>query len=270
MSALSLGTGNMYGFLADWQLVFCSPSHVTSLEAPLKQPGMARKWIGIAACLLAGIILLLVFRHQIATGLMTAYRWISDRDQVEHFVSAFGRAAPAAFMTLQILQVIFAPIPGEATGVIGGYLFGTLLGFIYSSLALAIGSWINFAIGRYLGKRFVRRWIPADKLERFDHLVQRQGVIVLFLLFVFPGFPKDYLSLFLGVTSIPLRVFLIIAAVGRMPGTLMLSLQGDFLFNQDYVVFSVVFAVTILVAVLTFRYREPIYRWLEKLNRKQS
>ena len=200
---------------------------------------------------------------------MNAYRWISDRDQVEQFVAGFGRWAPLAFMTLQVLQVVLAPVPGEATGFIGGYIFGTAGGFIYSSLALAAGSWINFAIGRYVGRRYVRRWIPTDKLARFDHLLKRQGIIVLLILFIFPGFPKDYLCLFLGITAIPLKAFLLIASVGRMPGTFMLSLQGEFLFQKNYTVFAVVFGVTVLAAALSIRHRETIYRWMEKLNRKR-
>lgn len=214
------------------------------------------------------LLSLLLFRHEIATGLMTAYRWVTDRDQVERFVAAFGRGAPLAFMSLQILQVVLAPIPGEATGFIGGYIFGSARGFIYSSLALAAGSWINFAIGRFLGRRYIRRWIPIGTLTRFDGLLKRQGIIVLLILFIFPGFPKDYLCLFLGITALPLKAFLLIASIGRMPGTLMLSLQGEFLFQKNYAVFAVVFGVTLLVAVLSIRYRETIYRWMEKLNRK--
>ena len=213
-------------------------------------------------------LLFLLFRQDIADALMTGYRWIADRQQVEQFVTAFGNGAPLAFMALQILQVVLAPVPGEATGFIGGYIFGTLQGFVYSSLALAIGSWFNFAIGRYLGKRFVRRWIPTGKRERFDHLLKRQGIIVLLILFVFPGFPKDYLCLFLGITAIPLKAFLLIATIGRMPGTLMLSLQGEFLFQKNYAVFTAVFGVMVLTAYLSIRYRERIYRWMEKLNGK--
>jgi uncharacterized membrane protein YdjX (TVP38/TMEM64 family) len=139
---------------------------------------------------------------------------------------------------------------------------------MYSSLALAAGSWINFAIGRFLGRRYVRQWIPTDKLARFDRLLKRQGIIVLLILFIFPGFPKDYLCLFLGITAIPLKAFLLIASIGRMPGTLMLSLQGEFLFQKNYAVFAVVIGVTALAAALSIRYRETIYRWMEKLNRK--
>ena len=230
--------------------------------------GGAKKWAWTAGFLSVFLLLSFLFRHELATGLMTAYQWISDRDQVEHFVSAFGRGAPLAFIALQVLQVVLAPVPGEATGFIGGYIFGTARGFIYSSLALAAGSWINFAIGRFVGRRYVRRWIPTDKMARFDHLLKRQGIIVLLILFIFPGFPKDYLCLFLGITAIPLKAFLLIASIGRMPGTFMLSLQGEYLFQKNYAVFAIIFGVTLLVAFLSIRYRETIYRWMEKLNRK--
>lgn len=218
---------------------------------------------------MAALLLIVVFlRHEIVGGVVAGYRWISDRDQVERYVAAFGRGAPLVFMAIQVVQVVLAPVPGEATGFIGGYLFGTVRGFIYSSLALSLGSWLNFVIGRYLGNRFVRRWIPADKLMRFDQLLKRQGVIVLLILFVFPGFPKDYLCLFLGITTIPLKAFLLIATIGRMPGTLMLSLQGEFLFQKNYIVLAVVVAVTSLAAFLGIRYREKIYRWMERQNGK--
>jgi uncharacterized membrane protein YdjX (TVP38/TMEM64 family) len=85
---------------------------------------------------------------------------------------------------------------------------------------------------------------------------------------MFPGFPKDYLCLFLGITAIPLQAFLLISSIGRMPGTLMLSLQGEFLFQKNYAVFALIFGVTVLAAALSIRYRETIYRWMEKLNRK--
>ena len=226
----------------------------------------ARRGWWIAGTVAGTLLVGLLFRHPILAGLTTAYRWITNREQLEQLVTGFGRWGPLAFMALQVLQVVLAPVPGEATGFIGGYLFGTVNGFIYSSVALTLGSWINFGIGRYLGKRFVRRWVTADKWERFDRLLKRQGVIILFILFVFPGFPKDYLCLFLGVTAIPLKAFLLIAAIGRMPGTLMLSLQGEFLFRRNYIVLSVLFGVMLLVAVLMVRYREKIYAWMENLD----
>jgi uncharacterized membrane protein YdjX (TVP38/TMEM64 family) len=191
---------------------------------------------------------------------------IADREWIRATVQSCGWAAPLVFIGIQIAQVIAAPVPGEATGFIGGYLFGTLLGFIYSSIGLTIGSLINFGIGRFLGERVVRRLIPAERYNRMDRLVNRQGVIVVFLMFVIPGFPKDYLSLALGLTTLPLKVFAILACIGRMPGTLLLSLQGASLYDQNYVLLAVVAGACLVLVLLAYRYREALYRWVEGRN----
>jgi uncharacterized membrane protein YdjX (TVP38/TMEM64 family) len=192
----------------------------------------------------------------------------TDREQIKAFVTSFGTGAPVVFIIIQILQVLLAPFPGEATGFIGGFLFGATKGFLYSSIGLTVGSLINFSIGRFLGKRFVRKLIPPAQLERMDNLVKHQGVIVLFALFVFPGFPKDYLCLFLGLSAMPLKIFIILTAIGRMPGTLMLSLQGSYIFEQSYGWFALIVSVCLILIFLAYRYREGLYRWIEKFNGK--
>jgi uncharacterized membrane protein YdjX (TVP38/TMEM64 family) len=125
-----------------------------------------------------------------------------------------------------------------------------------------------FVIGRLLGKRYVRKLIPIKQLNRFDLLVKRQGVVVLFLFFLIPGFPKDYLCFFLGLSDLPIKVFIVITAIGRMPGTYMLSLQGAFLYEQMYGLFALILGVWVLVALFAYRYRERLYRWIERFNNK--
>ena len=195
------------------------------------------------------------------------YRLVTDREWAGNFLLSFGVEALLVFIGLQVLQVVFALVPGETTGFIGGYMFGTLEGFLYSTVGLTIGSWLNFMIGRFLGRRWVRRLIPPNKLQHFDTLLKRQGVIVVFLCFVMPGFPKDFLSLFLGLSTMPVKLFLILALTGRMPGTLMLSVQGAFLFERQYAYLASVLAMSALFGLLSYRYREAIYRWLARFNR---
>jgi len=163
---------------------------------------------------------------------------------------------------------LFAPVPGEASGFIGGYLFGVLPGFIYSSIGLGLGSMLNFGVGRFLGERYIRKLLPSHVLARFESLLKRQGVIVLLVLFIFPGFPKDYLCLFLGMTSIPFKLFVLLATFGRMPGTLMLSLQGAYVYKEMYDVFAVLFGLCLILVIVVIRYREALYLWIEQFNRK--
>ena len=209
-----------------------------------------------------------VYRQYLWKKITYFYHLFSDRYQIKTFVASFGHGAPAIFIIIQILQVLFAPFPGEATGFIGGFLFGTAKGFLYSSIGLTLGSWINFSIGRFMGKRFVRKLIPESQLDRLDKIIKRQGVIVLFILFIIPGFPKDYLCLFLGLSALPLKIFLILAGVGRMPGTLMLSLQGSYIFEQKYGLFAVIMVLCLIVIFLAYKYRDPLYQWLEKYHEK--
>lgn len=201
---------------------------------------------------------------------LTHYYWnlLSDREQIKTFITSFGILAPIAFIAIQILQVIFAPVPGEATGFIGGYLFGALQGFIYSSIGLAVGSWLNFLIGRFLGKRFIRKIIPFNYLNKFDSSIKHQGVLILFVLFVFPGFPKDYLCLFLGISALPIKVFILLASIGRMPGTLMLSFQGASLYDKSYGPFIIITAICIVFMAIGYKYRDAIYHWVDKFNNK--
>lgn len=213
-------------------------------------------------------MLLYFFRMPIWDNCVAGYRFFSDREKIRTVVESFGIGGPLIFIAIQILQVLLAPVPGEATGFIGGFLFGTLPGFVYSTIGLTAGSWLNFAVGRLLGKRFVRKMIPEDKFNRFDSLLRRQGVIVVFILFVFPGFPKDFLCLFLGLSTLPMKVFILLAAVGRMPGTFMLSMQGTFVYQQMYGWFAALIALCGISAYIGYRYREALYQWVDRLNSK--
>ncbi|MDY6952798.1 MAG: TVP38/TMEM64 family protein [Thermodesulfobacteriota bacterium] len=195
------------------------------------------------------------------------YTLTEDPEKARAFLGSLGPlGAPVAFMGLQVLQVVLAPIPGELSGFVGGYLFGTLPGFLYSSIGLTAGSLINFSLARLLGRRYVRKWIRSSYLERFDAVARRQGLLVFFLFFVIPGFPKDYLCLFIGLTNLSLKAFVLMAAIGRMPGTLMLSLQGAQVFQKDYTTLIFLIVLSLAFVIPAYRFRERLYKWLDGSN----
>jgi len=199
--------------------------------------------------------------------LFACYDRLTDREGIKAYIQSWGVAAPLVFMGLQIAQVIFAPIPGELSGFVGGYVFGATRGFIYSSIGLAAGSAINFAIGHVLGFRYIRKIIPSKNLEKFDRFVIHQGVIVLLGMFLFPGFPKDYLCIFLGATALPFKMFILMAGFGRMPGTLMLSIQGEFLLEKKYGLLAGVVLISLMIVLVAIKYRRVLYRWAESNNK---
>jgi len=227
------------------------------------------KYLIVFSAIVIVFVLIGYFWHSsICTEISRYYHLFSDRARIQDFITSFGFFAPFVFVLLQILQVVLVPIPGEASGIIGGFLFGAANGFLYSTIGLTFGSWINFMIGRFMGKRFVRKMIRDDYITRFDGILKRQGIVLIFILFLSPGFPKDYLCLFLGLSTIPIKLFMMFAAVGRMPGTFMLSLQGAALFEKNYQLLAVMVVISLILIFLVYHYRDKIYEKIAVYNGK--
>ena len=187
----------------------------------------------------------------------------SSSDKLGKFLHSLGPYSPAVFVLFQVSQVIAAPFPGELTGVAGGYVYGETLGFILSTIGLTLGSWVAFELASILGRPFVERFVKQDVLHRFDFLTTNTGATICFLLFLVPGFPKDYLCYLLGLSRMRLATFLFVTIVGRIPGTYFLTMQGASIRNQEYytaIIFAVVSAAILLVAYL---YRGQIFSWMK-------
>lgn len=197
-------------------------------------------------------------------------QFYSSKKAIREFLKSFGPYAPVAFVAIQALQVVIAPIPGEATGILGGYIFGTWLGFAYSTVGLTLGSVMAFLLARWLGLPVVRRVVSNEVYHKFDFISRTGGELVTLVCFLIPGFPKDYLCFLLGVSPLQFGTFLIISTFGRMPGTWLLSVQGAKVRNAQYVEFAIYLLVAVFAVVLAYIYREKIYQWMHRRHSRQT
>ena len=101
-------------------------------------------------------------------GLRLAVPQFTDPTWIQHQLATLGPFAPLAFIILQTIQVIVAPIPGQTLAGVGGYLFGTLGGTASSMLGVALGSTVVFMLTRWFGRPYVERVVDADALARWD------------------------------------------------------------------------------------------------------
>ena len=230
-------------------------------------------WISLGAVGLVLLCLGLYFlfsSHPVIVKYRELARFYSSKREVKHFLVRFGPYAPVAFITLQALQVVVAPIPGEASGFLGGMLFGTWLSFIYSTIGLTVGSAIAFGLGRWLGLPLVRRLVSNQVYHKFDFLARTGGELVTLILFLIPGFPKDYLCFILGVSPLPFRTFLVLTTFGRMPGTWLLSVQGAKVGGGYYVEFVVFLTVAAVAAFLGYIFRDSVFDWVRRHHEPEA
>lgn len=196
-----------------------------------------------------------------ATGLISFFL---NKEKMTIFLNSLGPLSFIGFIFLQASQVIISPIPGEVTGIIGGFLYGKFLGILLSTIGLTIGSWTAFSLSRWLGGPFVEKFVRKETMNRYDYLLHHKGAFLVFLLFLIPGFPKDLLCYILGLGHLSTKEFLVISTVGRFMGTVLLTLGGDYIRHHQYYRFSVLLGIAIIFLFLSLVYRDKI----EKLFRR--
>src|SRR5207247_7797288 len=146
-------------------------------------------------------------------------RLYSDEHYLKKSLRDWGVLAPVVFIVLQAMQVIISPIPGEATGFLGGFLFGEWLGFLYSTIGLTAGSVVAFAIGRWLGAHFVQNVVSKQTWERLGFIVEAEGAILCFIVYLIPGLPKDIVCYVFGISPVQMGVVALVPRRGRLHGT---------------------------------------------------
>jgi uncharacterized membrane protein YdjX (TVP38/TMEM64 family) len=197
-------------------------------------------------------------------------RLYTDHTFLRRELQAWGVWAPLVFIAMQALQVIIAPIPGELTGFLGGFVFGQWWGLAYSTIGLTLGSLVAFAVGRWLGTTFVQRQVSPAIWARLGFVVEAEGAILCFILYLIPGLPKDLLCYLFGLSPMPFWVFAVASTVGRVPGTWLLSAQGATTAGGQYLHLVLLTALVVAAALPLYVYRHQLVARVSRSRRRGS
>ena len=188
-----------------------------------------------------------------------------DPKSLQRYIEGFGVWGRFVFVGIQILQVVFAVIPGEVIELGAGYVYGPWEGALLCLAGAALASTGIFLLVRRLGRRVVFMVANSKKLEKFKFLHNEQQLtLIVFLLFFIPGTPKDLLTYFVGLTRIKALHFILITTFARIPSVLSSTYAGATLSEQNYLLTAVIFGVTLAVSAVG----ALVYRAL--LKRKQK
>lgn len=182
---------------------------------------------------------------------------VAERERLIAMLRQEGWRGPALCVLVQYLQVIVFAIPGELTQIAAGYVFGAWKGFIYSFVGILLGSGTAFAVGRFLGRPAAVKVFGEEsiaKLEKAAH--SPRGRLLLFLLFLLPGAPKDAMSYGAGLSGFGFGEFLLISNLGRTPALLFSTLFGAQLYERDYGSMALTAAAAGVVALIFWRYQK--------------
>jgi uncharacterized membrane protein YdjX (TVP38/TMEM64 family) len=228
------------------------------------------RWAIVTAVLLALLAIVIWLVAADAAIIRFVVRLYQDKKFLKETVRSWGWMAPLVFIAIQAIQVIISPIPGEITGPVGGALFGTWLGLFYSTIGLTIGTLFCFWVGRKWGEPLVRPWLSEHHWNRMNFILEAEGAIICFILYLVPGFPKDIVSYLFGISPMPFWLFAIVSTVARIPGTWVSSYFGAHVAEQQYIYALAFMAVVIALCLPVYYYRHRIINRFHKPRNDQE
>ena len=209
-----------------------------------------------------GLIAFFVLMAVVCVAIAPLILELTEPGGVERVVQDVRNAGPGGVLSLlgmQLLQVVVAFIPGEVVQVAAGMMYGPWGGAAVVLVGCVISSAFIFFIVHKLGAPFVRAMIPEKwmgKLEDFEETDKLD--VMVFVLFLIPGLPKDVFTYLVPLTDMSMRNFLVLSTVGRIPGILMSTLAADGLMEGDIMRSVLLFLVAAGIAALAIVFHEKI------------
>lgn len=205
--------------------------------------------------------------HALLTGVLFGALWVvvrryaaplRDPESVRLLVERFDVAGPLAFVALHTVQVVLVPIPGQAMGVAGGYLFGPA-GLLYSMVGVTVGSYVAFRLARAYGRPYVESMATEEAVDRMDAAVEGAGIVGLTLLVALPGLPDDLVCFLCGMSDMTRGQFLFVVLVGRTPAFALATLSGARVAGHRYRQAAALLVTLVGLSALCYYYRERIF-----------
>jgi uncharacterized membrane protein YdjX (TVP38/TMEM64 family) len=206
----------------------------------------------IASLILLTIILVLKYLPHIIELTMSV-------DKFRDYIISLGSFGSVVFISFQMLQTIIAPIPGEVIQVAGGYIYGVTFGVIYTTIGLLLGAIIAFYFTRLIGTHFIEKLLNRKNSQwMVDIMDSKKFSAILFIVFLVPGLPKDFLIYVAGLTPInPLRFFGILL-ISRFPWLLASVSIGSNIHYGNYVSTIIVSLISLVSFILGICYKDKL------------
>ncbi|MDD2217749.1 MAG: VTT domain-containing protein [Eubacteriales bacterium] len=187
-------------------------------------------------------------------------------EKLNELLSAYKTEGILVYLVLQVLQIIICILPGQVLQFAAGYAFGFPLGIILTLIGAAIGTLITFYISRILGKKSMYLIFGEKKFEKYvNKLNSKRAFVLIFIIYLIPGLPKDLFAYAIGVSEMRFKPFLLISMTGRTPAMAMSVMLGSMTLTENYTGVIILSLVAVTLCILgVFNYKK-MHEWIDNL-----
>ena len=211
----------------------------------------------LAIAVVTILIGVIAYLFPVMKNLSTLEGQVAFKEKVENsgiwgLLSLFG---------LQLAQIFLIIVPGEPIEILAGMCYGGLWGTVFIMVSASIISTAIFLLVRKYGRKFVCDFCDEEKIAKIEKnkLFQNPQKIemIMLILFLIPGTPKDLLVYMAGLLPIkPIR-FILIATFARFPSVITSTLAGQNIVVGDWKKGIILYlAIFVLIAIIIFIYNK--------------
>ena len=201
-----------------------------------------KKGMIITVILVAILAILVVF------VCMPMVRFVRDTDQLRSYIREKGFRAILVFILMNVLQTMTTVVPDAPFEIAAGAIFGVVRGTLLNAVSVTIGSIFAFTLSRLFGERYVALFFDEDQIHQHNlhHMTVRKTLLVS-LIFLIPGMPKDLFTYLLGLSDINPVLFVAIVFFCRIPGIALTVMSGSAIAAREKEKVILIFALMIIL-----------------------
>jgi len=187
-------------------------------------------------------------------------------EELRLLVRSWGPWAPLGIIAFQVVQIVVAPLPGDALSFASGYCLGFWPTIVWLMTGVLCGASADFLLIKLLGRRLLKYFLPPDRLAQLDALVLRKGTAYIFLLLLVPNPVGDWVYYLAGLTAIPYPLFIAFVLVGKLPSNLLNCSLGASATHFGLREWAILGAAAVTLWLVYFRFRGRIQAWFDRLS----
>ena len=190
-------------------------------------------------------------------------------DDVVAFLEKYETQSIFVYIGLQIVQIVISIIPGQVFQMAAGYIYGFWPALLFAMTGALLGTTLSFMLAKALGRDFLHIFFGEEKMSYYiERLNSKKMYAIVFFLYLIPGIPKDMVSYAAGVSEIKFKPFIIISALGRLPGMIGCLLMGDMMMEENYTGAIIIGVFAVITFALCIIFRKKIHGLLDKFYEK--
>lgn len=194
-----------------------------------------------------------IYLFPVVKNLATVEGQIAFKEKVNNS----GVLGMLSLFGLQVAQIFLFVVPGEPIEILAGMCYGGLWGTIFILISCCIISAGIFLLVRKLGKKFVYDFCDEKQVSKIENSKlfknSKKIELIMFILFLIPGTPKDLLVYIAGLLPIKPGRFIIISTIARIPSIISSTLAGANLALGDWKMSIILYGIVfLLVGIILF------------------